>query len=176
MHDVEEFQPFVIYTLLTTHEEHTGRISAKKNSPCKKLKSEGDILPVGSQASLVNKRCITRLKMFRKQFPIITDWGKAHNSDRQPTRRIITSGVRQTIEKGSFMFKERFLRNLSHTTTKQFQKIIWDSAQSKMHQSPYFSLLALRFTNSINFFPCSHDSMIDELAVKDKEIQEYLQR
>ena len=116
-------QPFSkqLYTLLTKHRDILVEYRQKKKKQFVQKKCEGDILPVGSRASLVNKRCITRLKMFIKKFPIITDWGKAHNSDRQPTRRIITSGVKQTIEKGSFMFKESFLRNLSHTTTKQFQ-------------------------------------------------------
>ena len=64
-----------IYILLTKREGRTGRISARGldstdralRGPYKKTKGRADILPVRSRASLVNKRFIARLKLFRRK-------------------------------------------------------------------------------------------------------------
>ena len=53
------------YILLTKREGRTGRISARGLGPRSwsvRKRPRADILPVGSRASLVNKRFITRLK------------------------------------------------------------------------------------------------------------------
>ena len=79
------------YILLTKREGRTGRISVRglDNTP---------ILPVRPRASLVNNRFITRLKMFKKMPRSRTEKHRklqARNSDWEPTRRILTSDIKQ---------------------------------------------------------------------------------
>ena len=83
--------------LLTKREGRTGRIWPEVLRSVRTKRIRADILPVRSRASLVNKRFITRLKLFRRKTQMTdckyTIKFQARNFHLEQTERLLTSDV-----------------------------------------------------------------------------------